>query len=100
MQHHLKAGRAVGIAGFDGVDDIHQNAAGGMTQIQAEGDDDQAGQREAPGDDDALMLRQHTERMAGDFIDNEPVRIGERIVVIPGPALLIEYLAFTRCHAG
>ncbi len=100
MQHHFKAGRTVSVAGLDSVDDIHQDTAGSMTQIQTEGDDDKPGQRKAPGDDDTFMLCQYAERMAGDFINHEPVGVGERVVVIPGAATFIENFALTSRHAA
>ncbi len=97
-QHRFQTRCLTDIARFDRVDNGHQHGTRGMTQVKAEEDDNDGRQGESPANDRRFVAGDIGERCARDPVDNKPVRIGKRVVVIPGVAFPIIKVAFAAGH--
>ena len=97
-EHRLKTWRLIDVSGFDGVDNVHQHRTRGMAQIEPEQNDDDCRQRKSPADDGGFMPGDDGKRGIGDPINHKPVRIGERVVVIPGFTFGVEKMPFAAGH--
>ena len=70
-----------------------------MAQIQAKQHDNDRGQGKAPGDDIRFMASQVDQRRVIDPINDKPVGVGKRVVVVPGVRIGIVELAFAAGHS-
>ncbi|KGB10627.1 hypothetical protein DR73_4595 [Enterobacteriaceae bacterium ATCC 29904] len=97
-QHCLQARGLLHVTGFNGVDDIHQHASRGMTQVQAKKQNGNGRKGKAPGHNVGFMTDQGIERRTGDPINNEPVGIRKRVVIIPGVSGFIVNMSLAAGH--
>ena len=97
-QHRLQLRRLLHIPGFNCINDIEQDRAGSVVQIQTEQDDCKSCYAKSPTDHKSFIAQKIFQCIAGYHIDSKPVRIGQRAVIKPDVTFFIMKHAIAAVH--